>query len=80
MVERNMCNADMRGIDVLPGSKSTSRRGKFLLKRKTRRDRMQAKLRETKEELRRRRHLSIPEQDNGSGRSSRASTPITPCR
>jgi hypothetical protein len=25
MVERNMCNADMRGIDVLPGSKSTSR-------------------------------------------------------
>src|ERR1700730_16804291 len=40
----------------------TSRRGKFLLKRKTRRDRMQAKLRETKEELRRRRHLSIPEQ------------------
>jgi hypothetical protein len=25
MVERNMCNAVMRGIDVLPGSKSTSR-------------------------------------------------------
>jgi hypothetical protein len=25
MVERNMCSADMRGIDVLPGSKSTSR-------------------------------------------------------
>src|ERR1700740_291667 len=39
----------------------SSRRGKFLLKRKTRRDRMRAKLRETKEELNRRRHLSIPE-------------------
>ena len=25
MVERNMCNAVMRGIAVLPGSKSTSR-------------------------------------------------------
>ena len=39
-----------------------SRRGKFLLKRKSRRDRMQSKLREIKEELRRRRHLPIPEQ------------------
>ena len=39
-----------------------SRRGKFLLKRRTRRDRMRAKLPEIKEELRRRMHQSIPEQ------------------
>ena len=39
-----------------------SRRGKFLLKRKTRRDRMRAKLREIKEEMRRRMHQPIPEQ------------------
>ena len=41
---------------------SVSRRGTFLLKRKTRQDRMRAKLREIKEELRRRMHQSIPEQ------------------
>jgi hypothetical protein len=40
----------------------TSRSGKFLLRRKTRRDRMRAKLREVKEELRRRMHQPIPEQ------------------
>ena len=39
-----------------------SRRGKFLLKRRSRRDRLQAKLREVKEELQRRRHQSIPRQ------------------
>ena len=39
-----------------------SRKGKFQLKRKSRRDRMRAKLREIKEELRRRMHQSIPEQ------------------
>ena len=39
-----------------------SRRGKFVLKRITRRDRMQAKLREIKEELRKRMHQPIPEQ------------------
>ena len=39
-----------------------SRRGKFLLKRKTRSDRMRAKLREIKEELRERRHQPIPKQ------------------
>src|SRR5271166_1770346 len=38
------------------------RRGNFQLKRKTRRDRMTAKLREVKEELRRRMHQPIPEQ------------------
>src|SRR5215467_11835031 len=40
----------------------TSRRGKFLLKRKTRRDRMCVKLKEIKEELRKRMHQPIPEQ------------------
>jgi RNA-directed DNA polymerase len=39
-----------------------SRRGHFLLMRKTRRDRMRAKLREIKEEMRRRMHQPIPEQ------------------
>src|SRR4051812_44776623 len=41
---------------------SVSRRGTFLLKRKTRRARLRAKLGEIKEELRRRRHQPIPEQ------------------
>jgi RNA-directed DNA polymerase len=40
----------------------TSRRGKFLLKRRSRRDRMQAKLLEIGEELRRRMHQPIPKQ------------------
>jgi RNA-directed DNA polymerase len=39
-----------------------SRRGNFLLKRRSRRDRMQAKLLEVGEELRRRMHQPIPEQ------------------
>src|SRR5271167_985519 len=39
-----------------------SRRGDFQLKRKTRRDRMRAKLLEVKEQLRRRMHRPIPEQ------------------
>jgi RNA-directed DNA polymerase len=39
-----------------------SRRGRFALKRKSRGDRMRAKLRKIKEEMRRRRHQSIPEQ------------------
>jgi RNA-directed DNA polymerase len=40
----------------------TSRQGHFLVKRKTRRDRMRTKLREIKDELRRRMHQPIPEQ------------------
>jgi RNA-directed DNA polymerase len=40
----------------------TSRRGYFLIKRKSRRDRMIAKLREIREELRRRMHQRVPEQ------------------
>jgi RNA-directed DNA polymerase len=39
-----------------------SRWGKFLLMRKTRRDRMRAKLKELKEEMRRRMHWPIPKQ------------------
>jgi hypothetical protein len=38
-----------------------SRRGNFLVMRKTRRDRMRTRLREIKEELRQRRHQPIPE-------------------
>jgi RNA-directed DNA polymerase len=40
----------------------TSRRGYFLIHRKSRRDRMTTKLKEIKEELRRRMHQPIPEQ------------------
>jgi group II intron reverse transcriptase/maturase len=39
-----------------------SRHGKFLLKRKSRHDRMRGKLKEIKEEMRRRMHQPIPEQ------------------
>jgi RNA-directed DNA polymerase len=41
---------------------ATTRRGQFLVKRKSRRDRMRAKLREVKAELRRRMHQPIAEQ------------------
>jgi hypothetical protein len=41
---------------------SKSRRGFFQLQRKTRRDRMQAKLQEIKAELRRRMHQTVPDQ------------------
>jgi group II intron reverse transcriptase/maturase len=41
---------------------SKSRQGKFLLKRKTRRDRMRARLQAIKQELRQRRHQPIPVQ------------------
>ncbi len=40
----------------------TSRRGRFLIKRKSRRDRMRAKLQEIKQELRQRMHQPIREQ------------------
>ena len=51
-------------------SADKSRKGQFLLQRKTRRDRMRAKLKEIKEELRRRMHQPIPEQGKWLGRSS----------
>jgi group II intron reverse transcriptase/maturase len=44
-----------------------SRRGKFLVRRKTRRDRMRAKLQAIKQELRRRMHQSIPVQGRWLG-------------
>jgi RNA-directed DNA polymerase len=57
-----------------------SRRGNFLLTRKSRRDRMRARLKETKEELRRRMHQTIPEQGDGWRRLSAATSPTTRCR
>ncbi|MGH9493941.1 MAG: group II intron reverse transcriptase/maturase [Candidatus Sulfotelmatobacter sp.] len=45
----------------------TSRQGKFLLHRKSRRDRIRAKLQDVKEELRQRRHQSIPDQGKWLG-------------
>ena len=50
---------DFLGFTMICGK---SRSGGFLIQRKTRRDRMQTKLMEIKEELRRRRHQPIPEQ------------------
>jgi RNA-directed DNA polymerase len=44
-----------------------SRRGYFLLKRKSRRDRMRAKLKAIKQELQRRMHLPIPAQGKWLG-------------
>jgi group II intron reverse transcriptase/maturase len=45
----------------------TSRRGKFQVRRKSRRDRMRGKLKEVKTELRRRMHQAIPEQGQWLG-------------
>jgi RNA-directed DNA polymerase len=53
-----------------------SRQGIFQLKRKTRRDRMQTKLRAIKQEMRRR----YPYRGNGCSRSSAATSTTTPCR
>src|SRR2546423_14131793 len=50
-----------------------TRQGKFQIKRKTRRDRMQAKLRNIKETLRRCMHRPIPEQGKWVGRVVRGS-------
>src|SRR6185312_511729 len=43
---------------------SKSRRGRFLLKRRSRRDRLKSKLKDVSNELRHRMHQSIPEQGN----------------
>jgi RNA-directed DNA polymerase len=50
---------DFLGFSFICGK---TRSGKFQIKRKTRRDRMRAKLREIKEAMRRRMHQPIPEQ------------------
>ena len=52
-----------------------SLRGRFLLKRRSRRDRMKAKLMDVTNELRRRMHQSIPEQ----GKWLKQSLPATSC-
>ena len=57
-----------------------SRRGDFRVRRKSRGDRMRAKLREIKEALRRRQARPIPETGNGLRKSSPAISPITPCQ
>jgi hypothetical protein len=63
---------DFLGFTFICGK---TRLGKFLLKRKTRSARMQAKLKEIKEGMRRRRHQPIPNKGNGCSRSSRAGLP-----
>jgi hypothetical protein len=57
-----------------------SRSGKFQIQRKTRRDRMLAKLRKIKETLRRCMHRRSPSRGNGWGRSFVATSTITQCR
>jgi RNA-directed DNA polymerase len=60
--QRGLCRPetfDFLGFTFICGK---SRRGKFLLTRRSRRDRMRAKLREVKDELRQRMHQPIPEQ------------------
>jgi RNA-directed DNA polymerase len=55
---------DFLGFTFISGK---TRQGKFLVKRKSRRDRVKAKLREIKEALRRNMHKPIPEQGSWLG-------------
>ena len=55
---------DFLGFTFISGK---TRQGKFLVKRKSRRDRAKAKLREIKDALRRKMHLPIPEQGRWLG-------------
>ena len=55
---------DFLGFTFISGK---TRQGKFLVKRKSRRDRVKAKLREIKDTLRRKMHLPIPEQGRWLG-------------
>ena len=57
-----------------------SRRGHFLIKRKSRGERMQAKLQEIRDELQRRVHQRFPSWGPGWGRWSEASSTTTRCR
>jgi RNA-directed DNA polymerase len=57
-----------------------TRGGEFMLQRKTRGDRMRAKLQEIKKELRRRLHDSIPEQGRWLKAVVTQSTELNPCR
>ena len=54
--------------------------GDFQIRRKSRRDRMSANLREIKEALRERRHLPVPEVGKWLRKSSLDTSPTTPCR
>jgi RNA-directed DNA polymerase len=54
-----------------------SHRGQFFVQRKSRRDRMQAKLKEVKEELRKRMHQPIPEQGRWLAQVSGVTLPTT---
>ena len=56
-----------------------TRRGKFLVHRRSRRDRMRTKLTEIKKELRKRMHQPIPEQGRWLAQVVRATLPIMPC-
>jgi hypothetical protein len=68
---------DFLGFTFICGQ---SRRGKFLLKRKSRRDRMRAKLRDIKDQLWRMLHQPIPEQGRWLQQVVPATSPITQCR
>ena len=57
-----------------------TRRGKFRIKRKSRRDRMQAKLQAIKQELRRSMRRRFPSREDGCSRSSPATSTTTRCR
>jgi RNA-directed DNA polymerase len=57
-----------------------TRAGKFQIRRKTRADRMRAKLKGIKQEMRRRMHQPIPNQGKWLGRVVRANSIITQCR
>jgi group II intron reverse transcriptase/maturase len=60
--KRGLCKPETFNFLGFTFIRGRSRRGSFLLKRKSRRDRVRAKLREIKEALRRRMHRPIPEQ------------------
>jgi hypothetical protein len=68
---------DFLGFTFICGK---SRAGRFLIHRKSRPDRMRAKLKEIKKTLRQRMHESIPAQANGWDKSCAATSTITPCR
>jgi hypothetical protein len=68
---------DFVGFTFISGK---SREGRFLVRRKSRRDRVKAKLKEIKVALRANMHKPIPEQGSWLGRLSEATSPTTPCR
>ena len=65
--KRGLCKSETFNFLGFTHICGRSRKGKFLLKRKSRRDRVQAKLKEIGQELRRRMHEPIPEQGRWLG-------------